>query len=249
MATAKTRKPTNISLLKGRSELVMVAIVAVIATILLVGSLNMEVLGTSVPGPDFIPLILAIVMYAIAAIYLVIVFREPEIHEDDIIRPHNFSPDMLYDLAGIEELDDTHRFPPSEFFPVPGSDDPSVGGEPRVGGPVRPGIGAVALERKAELDGVMTLEEAEASPRRIAVFSDFRSLLGSIAATLVFALALPYVGWVIGAAALFWLITYFLGSKSPVFDLAIALIFSSVIQLVFSGLLGLNLPAGFFGGF
>jgi putative tricarboxylic transport membrane protein len=39
-----------------------------------------------------------------------------------------------------------------------------------------------------------------------------------------------------------------LGSRRPVFDLSIALVMSSLIQLIFGTLLGLNLPAGFLEG-
>ena len=55
-------------------------------------------------------------------------------------------------------------------------------------------------------------------------------------------------GWIIAAAVLFWGVAYALGSRRPVFDISVALVMSSVIQLTFGALLGLNLPAGFLAG-
>ena len=55
-------------------------------------------------------------------------------------------------------------------------------------------------------------------------------------------------GWIIAAAMLFWGVSYALGSRRPVFDISVALVMSSVIQLIFGAALGLNLPAGFLEG-
>lgn len=78
--------------------------------------------------------------------------------------------------------------------------------------------------------------------------SDWATLLPVIAAFLAFALLLPYLGWIISAALLFWVVAHFLGSTRPLFDVWVALIVASSVQLIFGGLLGLNLPAGFIGG-
>ena len=74
-------------------------------------------------------------------------------------------------------------------------------------------------------------------------FSDWRALgivLGSLVACI--ALLVP-AGWIIAAAVLFWGVSYALGSRRPVFDLSVALVMSSLIQLIFGALLGPE-PAG-----
>ncbi|RZI89112.1 MAG: hypothetical protein EOO67_12390, partial [Microbacterium sp.] len=69
---------------------------------------------------------------------------------------------------------------------------------------------------------------------------------GSVAG---FILLLPLLGWIISCTLLFTAVTFAFGSTRVGFNLAIGLLIASVIQLVFSGLLGLALPAGFIGGF
>ena len=55
-------------------------------------------------------------------------------------------------------------------------------------------------------------------------------------------------GWIIAAALLFWGVSYALGARRPIFDASVALVMSSLIQLIFGAGLGLNLPAGFLEG-
>lgn len=79
-------------------------------------------------------------------------------------------------------------------------------------------------------------------------YSDWRTvglLLGSVAA---FVALLEPLGWIISAAALFWLVAYALGSRRRIFDIGVGLLFSSIIQLAFGAALGLSLPSGFVGG-
>jgi putative tricarboxylic transport membrane protein len=79
-------------------------------------------------------------------------------------------------------------------------------------------------------------------------YSDWRTvglLLGSVVA---FVALLEPLGWIISAAALFWLVAHALGSRRPVFDIGVGLLFSSIIQLAFGAALGLSLPSGFVGG-
>lgn len=64
-----------------------------------------------------------------------------------------------------------------------------------------------------------------------------------------FVLVLDLFGWLISGALLFWGLATSLGSRRPVFDLAVALIVSSTVQLVFSAGLGLYLPVGIMGWF
>lgn len=79
-------------------------------------------------------------------------------------------------------------------------------------------------------------------------YTDWKTVGQVVGGVVVFTLILKTVGWIISAALLFWIVSRALGSKRPVFDLGIALVFSSAIQLAFNAGLGLNLPAGFLGG-
>lgn len=89
----------------------------------------------------------------------------------------------------------------------------------------------------------------QGTERKLKVDTDWPTLLGMLVSTIGFVIVLPYLGWVLSAAALFWLASYLLGSKRPVFDLWVSLIVASTVQFVFAGLLGLNLPSGFLGAF
>lgn len=78
--------------------------------------------------------------------------------------------------------------------------------------------------------------------------TDWRTTGFVFGALIGFVLILQPVGWLLSAAALFWAIARALGSRRPVFDIGVALIFSSFIQLAFSAGLGLNLPSGILTG-
>lgn len=69
-----------------------------------------------------------------------------------------------------------------------------------------------------------------------------------LASVVAFILILQPVGWLISAAALFWALARALGSRRPVFDIGVALILSSSMQLAFSAGLGLTLPSGILTG-
>lgn len=221
------------SWLRGRKELVMVALLAALGALLLIGSLTMNVLGDSFPGPQFVPVIVGVLMLLAAAALLVDVLRNPEAPHDDEDEQFrgDFSADMLHDISGL---------------PDPGS----PGAPTAVTGAVRTADVKAALEESdrpesadAE-DGSAEAAEAEA-PKNPA--SDLRTLGLVLAALIVFVAILPYVGWVLSAAALFWCVSRLLGSRRPIFDIGVSLLASSLIQLIFGGLLGLSLPA-LFGG-
>lgn len=78
--------------------------------------------------------------------------------------------------------------------------------------------------------------------------SDWRALLTVLGSLVAFIVLLRPAGWIIAAALLFWGVSYALGSRRPVFDISVALVMSSAIQLIFGVALGLNLPAGFLQG-
>ncbi|WP_194861421.1 tripartite tricarboxylate transporter TctB family protein [Dietzia sp. SYD-A1] len=77
---------------------------------------------------------------------------------------------------------------------------------------------------------------------------DYRTTGIVIAGLVGFAILLKPVGWLITASALFWIVSRALGSRRPVFDIAVSVIFASVIQIAFSAGLGLGLPAGILEG-
>lgn len=65
----------------------------------------------------------------------------------------------------------------------------------------------------------------------------------------LFIALLQPLGWLISAGLLFFGVAYGLGSKDLFNNAVAGFIISAVIQLTFSGLLGINLPAGILGGF
>ncbi|MBO0896194.1 tripartite tricarboxylate transporter TctB family protein [Arthrobacter sunyaminii] len=79
-------------------------------------------------------------------------------------------------------------------------------------------------------------------------YSDWRTVGMVIGGVVVFTAALNILGWIISAAFLFWMICYAMGSKRPLFDVGVSLLFASAVQLAFNAGLGLNLPSGFLGG-
>lgn len=79
-------------------------------------------------------------------------------------------------------------------------------------------------------------------------YSDWKSLAIAFAGFLAFALLIEPLGWILAAAILFWAVAQAVGSRRPLFDISVALVLSSLIQLAFGAGLGLNLPAGILGG-
>lgn len=100
----------------------------------------------------------------------------------------------------------------------------------------------VSPEDVAPVDGLPTADAAARG--RI----DWRTLGVTLAALAVFIVVLPFVGWLISAAALFWTISWAFGSRRPLMDVAVGVIMSSVVQLAFGAGLGLALPVGFLEG-
>lgn len=66
----------------------------------------------------------------------------------------------------------------------------------------------------------------------------------ALAALIGFTLILEPVGWLISATLLFWAMSVALGGRRHVTGLIMGLGLASMIQVVFSGLLGMSLPAG-----
>ena len=80
-----------------------------------------------------------------------------------------------------------------------------------------------------------------------AAFS-WRSLAWVIGGFLAFSLLLEFLGWILGAALLFWCVARGFGSKRPLFSLIVGLTVASVAYIAFDMALGLSLPSGLLGG-
>lgn len=86
--------------------------------------------------------------------------------------------------------------------------------------------------------------------RQIAsLFSNWRSTGITVGSFLAFTVLLIPAGWIIAGAIVFWGVTVGLGSTRYVVNLLIGLAISSVMQLIFAGMLGLSLPPGVMGMF
>lgn len=92
------------------------------------------------------------------------------------------------------------------------------------------------------------LAQARSADSTHRTHSDFVSLAWGTGGFLVFALLLEPAGWILAAGILFWSIARSMGSTRPLFDLTVALTFSSLVYIAFAVLLGLNLPSGVLGG-
>ncbi|KAA9087082.1 tripartite tricarboxylate transporter TctB family protein [Microbacterium radiodurans] len=187
----------------GRSELIIVAGVLLLAGALTVGTVTMEVPeGAAFPGPTFFPILVSVFLYAVGVALAIDVLRSPKrshVAED----PTEISDEMLQDLGGIDATSEIRVVSP-EAVTVPATSD-------------RGGL-------------------------------DVRTLLIVVAALALFIVALPILGWLISAAALFWVLAWAFGSRRPLLDIGVAVIASSILQLAFGAGLGLPLPAGILEG-
>lgn len=75
------------------------------------------------------------------------------------------------------------------------------------------------------------------------------AVLTAVGGVAAFIVVLPYLGWILSATGLFVAVAAALGNRRwPAMALG-GLAVSSAVQVVFSMLLGISLPAGFVGGF
>ncbi|MCW1806477.1 tripartite tricarboxylate transporter TctB family protein [Brachybacterium squillarum] len=214
MSTSTPTRPSGRGALWRRKELVMAAILLIVGLVLLIGAQTMHVLGDSAPGPRFVPVIVGVALLVVAVILATEVIRHPE--EERVLpdEGRDISRDLLQDLS------DTGT---AEFRAV--------------------GVADLA-EDASPADPTTTAATSDAAEdtAKKPVASDLRTT-GYVLASLVgFVLILPWAGWVLSAAALFWCVARALGSRRTWIDLGVALLLSSFIQLVFGGLLGLSLP-------
>ncbi|GAB3290069.1 tripartite tricarboxylate transporter TctB family protein [Pseudoclavibacter terrae] len=80
-------------------------------------------------------------------------------------------------------------------------------------------------------------------------YSDWSRVAWAVGGFVAFILLLQPLGWIIAAGLLFWTMARAFASPTPLRDILVSLTFSSVLYLLFAGLLSVNLPAGsIFGG-
>lgn len=186
----------------GRGELAVAAAVLVLATVVLIGTVTMEVPeGSSFPGPQFFPSIVVLLLYVVGIALGIEVLRHPR-RSHVAGDPTEISNEMLEDLGGVDDTAEVR---------------------------------------------VVSPEDDVSTEHNIATF-DWRTFGVVVGAFAGFALLLPFVGWLIMAAVLFWVIAWAFGSRRPLFDIAVAALVSALSQLAFSAGLGLALPAGILEG-
>ncbi|HMR49579.1 MAG TPA: tripartite tricarboxylate transporter TctB family protein [Arachnia sp.] len=103
------------------------------------------------------------------------------------------------------------------------------------------GVGVVHDPFDKSVAPKIKAEAAEDAPPEGVNWVKLASALGAL---IVFTLILEPVGWLISATLLFAAMSVSLGGKKIVTSLVIGLGLASVIQIVFSGMLGMTLPAG-----
>ena len=259
---AHTVRPDNrASRLEGRAaDLSVVLLALTVAVVLLVGGLTMEVRGTQVPGPQFFPFIVSGLLFVTAIVLLVLVLR-PSHDPTEVDAYPNISRELVEDAADLGEIGpraivDQVRHPHSGTL-LHGSTPVTTGQAQQIadGDAVTPvavadtdAPGAVATGPDTDNAGTEVVEVKPAEDPDTSYPLDWRTVGLTVGAVVLFIAGLNLIGWILSAALLFWVIAYAFGSKRPILDIGIALLFSSVIQLLFSGLLGLSLPAGFVGG-
>ena len=99
-------------------------------------------------------------------------------------------------------------------------------------------------EGQADADGEVGQSAGRLRPAR----SDFGAMAWVFFGFLALALLLPWLGWVLAGALLFWCVTRGFGSPRPLFDVLVSLFVSSLTYLAFAVVLGLTLPSGILGG-
>ncbi|MCD2169941.1 tripartite tricarboxylate transporter TctB family protein [Microbacterium sp. JC 701] len=110
---------------------------------------------------------------------------------------------------------------------------------------------AAAQENDVDIDDealIAAVEGREPEAPTVRPRSNLWALVGAVGTVIVFIAALTPLGWLLSGAFLFWGIARSLGSRRPVFDIFLSLAISAIVQIAFSGGLGLNLPPGILEG-
>ncbi|MFE1167024.1 tripartite tricarboxylate transporter TctB family protein [Nocardiopsis sp. NPDC058789] len=111
-----------------------------------------------------------------------------------------------------------------------------------------PAVPPTDADPDAESAGIVgeLVEGREA--RRTATHSDWRTVGLVLGAVVAFTLLLQPLGWLLSGALLFFGVSTAFGGRRSLFEAAVALVYSAVVQLAFVAGLGLNLPSGILGG-
>lgn len=201
----------------GRGELGIGIAALVGAGMLILGTVTMNVRGDEQPGPQFFPIIV-ICLLVFTGGWITVQNLLPRRDTPEVWHRPDISEDMLADVSGTN----TEVIALEHRHRV--ADGVAAGVEEAVDG------GADQADEPAARGGF-----------------DWRTFGIVLGAVVVFAALLVPVGWILSAAFLFWAIAYALGSTRPIFDIGVALVLSSLVQLAFSAGLGLALPSGFIG--
>ncbi|MGB3484334.1 MAG: tripartite tricarboxylate transporter TctB family protein [Mycobacterium sp.] len=134
---------------------------------------------------------------------------------------------LSYGIATMEVADDSEVFGPKAF----------------------PSITAGLCFVVAALLTVSILRNPETTDDTGDAGSNWRATTITVGSFVAFAVLLVPAGWIIAGAVVFWGVTIGLGSTRYFLNLLIGLAASSIVQLVFSGMLELNLPPGIMGLF
>ena len=102
MSTSTTTPSPVRRALRRRKELIMVAILAIVGLTLLIGAQTMTVLGDSVPGPQFVPVIVGVLLLVTAVAVGQDVIRHPEDERAEPGTRHDVSRDLLQDLSDTD---------------------------------------------------------------------------------------------------------------------------------------------------
>ena len=78
--------------------------------------------------------------------------------------------------------------------------------------------------------------------------ADFKTMIMFAAAIAIHVVLLEKVGYVIAATVSFWGVSFAFGSRKYLKDLMLSIIFATLVYLIFSIGLNINLPAGIFDG-
>ncbi|WP_200847213.1 tripartite tricarboxylate transporter TctB family protein [Microbacterium sp. 18062] len=105
-----------------------------------------------------------------------------------------------------------------------------------------------SIDDTSEIRIVAPEGQVARQPESAATPIDWKTVGITVGALAAFIVVLPFVGWLLSAAGLFWVLSWAFGSRRPLLDIGTAIIISSFIQLAFGQGLGLSLPAGILEG-
>ena len=142
---------------------------------------------------------------------------------------------LIYGIVDMEIADDSEIFGPKAF--------PAIAAGCCF---VIAALTAVNILRKPEVPEPLSDEHGR--PVR-GPASNWRAAGITIGSFVAFAVLLIPAGWIVAGAVVFWGVTVGLGSTKYVMNFLVGLVLSSIVQLVFGGLLGLTLPPGVMGLF